>query len=113
MSVAVRLGTVDDLPAVGELYREWGYRSSAEPKDTLIVAEHDRRIVGVARLVTEFGHVVLRGMRVQPAFQRTGVGSRILTLAAEALTGRECFGVPYLHLLSFYGRAGFREIEAR
>ena len=112
MSVAVRLGVANDFPAVAELYLEWGYRSAAEPDDTLIVAEHDHRIVGVVRLTKESGHLVLRGMRVQPAFQRTGVGSQMLTLLVKQLKERECFGIPYDHLLSFYGRVGFREIEA-
>jgi predicted N-acetyltransferase YhbS len=110
VSVSVRLGTPDDLPHVDELYREWGYRSAAEPSDTLIVAEHDHRIVGVVRLTVEFGHRMLRGMRVQPAYQRTGVGSRMLTLAAKHIGARECFGIPYAHLLPFYARIGFAEI---
>jgi N-acetylglutamate synthase-like GNAT family acetyltransferase len=112
VSVEVRLGTADDLPAVAELYLEWGYRSSASPDDTLIIAEHDRRVVGVVRLAIEHDHMVLRGMRVQPAFQRTGVGTRMLELLVKQLKKRECFGIPYEHLLTFYGRAGFREIEA-
>ena len=112
MSVTVRLGTVEDLPHVAELYREWGYRSAAEPTDTLVVAEHDHRIVGVVRLTVEFGQRMLRGMRVQPAYQRTGVGTRMLELASTHIGDRECFGIPYAHLLSFYARIGFAEIAA-
>lgn len=105
----VRLGVADDLPLVAELYREWGYRSAAQPEDILIVAEHDHRIIGVVRLVEEHGHCVLRGMRVQPAYQRTGIGTQMLALAARHIGGRECFGVPYSHLLPFYARIGFQE----
>ena len=111
MSVSVRLGTPDDLPHVAELYREWGYRSAAEPADTLIVAEHDRRIVGVVRLTIEHGHRLLRGMRVQPAYQRTGVGTQMLELATKHIGARDCYGIPYAHLLPFYARIGFVEIE--
>ena len=110
MSVSVRLGTADDLPQVAELYREWGYRSAASGTDTLIVAEHDRRIIGVVRLTTEYGHRMLRGMRVQPAYQRTGVGTRMLELASRHIGPRECFGIPYAHLLPFYARIGFEAI---
>lgn len=110
MSVTIRLGTADDLPQVADLYREWGYRSAAHPNDTLIIAEHDKRIVGVVRLLVEHGHRMLRGMRVQPAYQRTGVGTRLLELAAQHIGGRECFGIPYIHLLPFYARIGFVEI---
>ncbi|HEX7938757.1 MAG TPA: GNAT family N-acetyltransferase [Gemmatimonadaceae bacterium] len=111
MSVSVRLGTSTDLPEVAELYREWGYRSAAESTDTLIVAEHDHRIVGVVRLTVEHGCRMLRGMRVQPAYQRTGVGTQMLELAARHIGARECFGIPYSHLLPFYARIGFAEIE--
>lgn len=110
MSVTVRLGTADDLLQVHDLYKEWGYRSAAHASDTLIVAEHDRRIVGVVRLTIEYGHRMLRGMRVQPAFQRTGVGTQMLELAAKHIGARECFGIPYTHLLPFYARIGFAEI---
>ncbi|MEK7402931.1 MAG: GNAT family N-acetyltransferase [Gemmatimonadota bacterium] len=110
MSVAVRLGAADDLPHVAELYREWGYRSAAHPSDTLIVAENDHRIVGALRLVVEDGHCVLRGMRVQPAYQRTGVGTRMLELAVKHIGARECFGIPYEHLLPFYAKVGFVEV---
>jgi len=110
VSVTVRLGAADDLPQVADLYVEWGYRSAAHPSDTLIVAEHDHRIVGVVRLTVEFGHRMLRGMRVQPAFQRTGVGTQMLQLAAKHIGARECFGIPYTHLVPFYGRIGFVEI---
>ena len=110
MSVTVRLGTADDLAQVADLYTEWGYRSAAHPNDTLIDAEHDHRIVGVVRLTVEHGHRMLRGMRVQPAFQRTGVGTQMLSLAARHIGDRECFGIPYSHLLPFYAKIGFAEI---
>src|SRR6185295_15892480 len=91
VSVTVRLGTADDLPHVADLYTEWGYRSAAHPGDTLVVAEHDHRLVGVVRLTVEYGHRMLRGMRVQPAYQRTGVGTQMLQLAAKHIGTRECF----------------------
>lgn len=109
MTVVVRLGSAEDLPGVAELYREWGYRSGAQPEDTLIVAEHEHRVVGVVRLAREHGHMLLRGMRVQPVFQRSGVGSRMLALLVRQLSGQECYAIPYSHLLAFYGQAGFRE----
>lgn len=107
--VAVRLGAADDLPAVAELYREWGYRAAARPEDTLIVAEDNGALVGVVRLAREHGHVVLRGMRIQPAYQRSGLGTRMLELLVQHLQGN-CYCLPYSHLLGFYARVGFREI---
>jgi N-acetylglutamate synthase-like GNAT family acetyltransferase len=110
VSVTVRLGSASDLPQVADLYTEWGYRSAAHPGDTLVVAEHDHRLVGVVRLTVEYGHRMLRGMRVQPAYQRTGVGTQMLQLATKHIGERECFGIPYTHLLPFYSKIGFVEI---
>ena len=110
MTVTVRLGSAADLPAVAELYREWNYRAKALPEDLLVVAEHESRVVGVVRRAIEHSHHVLRGMRVQPALQRSGVGTRMLKLFVEELGDHECFALPYVHLLGFYGQVGFREI---
>jgi N-acetylglutamate synthase-like GNAT family acetyltransferase len=107
--VDVRLWSSRDLPAVAELYRGWGYRSAAHSRDVLVVAEHAGRIVGVVRLVREHGHTLLRGMRVQPEFQRGGVGTRMLRLFVQQLSG-DCYCIPFSHLLGFYGQVGFREI---
>lgn len=109
-NVAVRLGSAADLPAVAELYRAWNYRSQARPDDLLVVAEDEGRVVGVVRLAIEHGHEVLRGMRVQPAFQRSGIGTRMLALLVQQLRSHECFAIPYVHLLGFYGQCAFREI---
>jgi N-acetylglutamate synthase-like GNAT family acetyltransferase len=108
--VTVRLGAAADLPAVVELYREWRYRGGVQPDDRLVVAEHDGRIVGVVRLTREHGHTMLRGMRVQPPYQRSGVGTRMLRLFEQQLED-ECLCVPFAHLLGFYGQIGFQEIS--
>src|SRR5262245_46079982 len=108
--VEVRLAMPADLPAVAELYREWGYRSAAQPSDVLVVAERAGRLVGVVRMVHERGYTLLRGMRVQPELQRGGVGTRMLQLFVSQLSG-DCYCIPYPHLFGFYGQVGFREIS--
>ena len=111
MTVAVRVGTSADLPAVAELYRAWNYRTKALPTDQLVVAEDAGRVIAVVRHVVEHGHHMLRGMRVQPAYQRSGIGSRMLEAFVKQLGEHECFALPYVHLLGFYGQVGFREIQ--
>jgi len=41
-------------------------------EDALLLAEHDGELIGIVRLTTEEGVVVLRGMQVHPRFQRPG-----------------------------------------
>ena len=88
--VVVRLGTSRDLPAAEAIYREWRYRGGIQPEDGLVVADDG-------------------GMRVQPDYQRGGIGTRMLRLFVQQLDD-DCFCVPYAHLLGFYGQAGFREL---
>lgn len=110
MSVSVRLGVASDFAAVVELYNALNSRSTAIPGDVLVVADNEGRIIGVVRLAIEHGHCILRGMRVRPEFQRTGIGTRMLRRFLEPLGGRECFAIPYSHLLGFYGQIGFHEV---
>jgi len=107
--VVVRLGTSRDLPAVEAIYREWRYRGGIQPEDGLVVADDGGRVVGVVRLTREHDCTMLRGMRVQPDYQRGGIGTRMLRLFVQQLDD-DCFCVPYAHLLGFYGQAGFREL---
>lgn len=50
---------------------------------------------------------MLRGMHVDPAHQRAGVGRRLLANLIAGLAGAECFCIPFTHLTTFYGRVGF------
>jgi GNAT superfamily N-acetyltransferase len=63
------------------------------------------------RIADEHGVLVLRGMRVAESVQRRGIGTRLLEEIAAWLGPRECFCVPYAHLVSFYAQAGFVQIE--
>jgi predicted N-acetyltransferase YhbS len=107
--VVVRLGAPRDLAAVEAIYREWRYRGGVQPEDGLVVADDGGRVVGVVRLTREHGCTMLRGMRLQPGYQRGGIGTRMLRLFVQQLDD-ECFCVPYAHLLDFYGQVGFRVV---
>ena len=68
-------------------------------------------LIGIVRLTTEEGVVVLRGMQVHPTFQRQGIGKRLLAAVAQELDGKGCFCIPYAHLVGFYGGIGFHLTE--
>jgi N-acetylglutamate synthase-like GNAT family acetyltransferase len=105
--VQVRRATDTELPDVLRLYAAWQYSGEVRPEDAIFIAEQDGCLIGVVRLVAEGGTTVLRGMRVQPDFQRQRIGSRLLDAAVAALGRQECYCIPYAHLVDFYGRAGF------
>jgi N-acetylglutamate synthase-like GNAT family acetyltransferase len=67
--------------------------------------------MGVARLCSERGAIVLRGMRVRSDVQRQGIGRKLLARVQQAIGSEVCYCIPYIWLRSFYGEAGFREVR--
>jgi GNAT superfamily N-acetyltransferase len=111
MLIEVRCAMAEDDSRVVNFYAERGYGGGIRPEDAVLLAECDGELVGIVRLATEEGVVVLRGMQVHPRFQRQGIGKRLLATIAEELDGRGCFCIPYAHLAGFYGGIGFHIIE--
>jgi N-acetylglutamate synthase-like GNAT family acetyltransferase len=93
-------------------YRDNDYRPAISPADVIVVAEHEGVLCGAVRLCREHGVLVLRGMRVSEVMRGQGIGTGLLQAVAPVIGARECFCIPHRHLCSFYGRAGFVEIEA-
>jgi GNAT superfamily N-acetyltransferase len=86
-------------------------RRKIDPADTVWIAERAGEAVGIVRIAAEHGTLVLRGMRIAEHARRQGLGTRMLQAIAEWLGHRECYCVPYAHLVGFYGQIGFAEIE--
>jgi GNAT superfamily N-acetyltransferase len=101
-----------ELGDVANLYAEAGYGAAIDPADTVIVAKIRGELVGAVRLCTEEGVTVLRGMQIRGAFQRQGIGSRLLAACRPFLETRQAFCLPYAHLVTFYAAAGFEVAAA-
>jgi GNAT superfamily N-acetyltransferase len=111
MLIEVRRAMAEDISRAANFYAERRYGDGIRPEDAVLLAEHDGVLVGIVRLITEEGVVVLRGMQVHPRFQRLGIGKRLLATVAQELDGRRCFCIPYAHLVGFYGGIGFHVME--
>jgi predicted N-acetyltransferase YhbS len=103
----IRLAAPNELGAVRSLYASWGYGGGVAAEDAVFVAEQAGEIIGMVRRTIEMEVMMLRGMQVAPAERGKGVGTALLKEFVEQLGGRECFCVPYSHLLDFYGGSGF------
>jgi GNAT superfamily N-acetyltransferase len=90
-----------------ELYAEAGYGAAIAPTDTILVAKSDALLVGVVRLCAEEGVTVLRGMQIRGAFQRQGIGAKLLMACQPYLDRQTAFCLPYAHLVHFYAAANF------
>ena len=111
MLIEVRRAMAEDISRVLKFYAERRYGGGIRPEDALLLAEHDGELIGIVRLTTEEGVVVLRGMQVHPRFQRQGIGKRLLGTVAQELDGKGCFCIPYAHLVGFYGGIGFHVMD--
>lgn len=105
--VIIRVAGWHELERVRGLYQEWGYNGGAEPSNTVLLAERNGEILGIVRCTFEDGVVMLRGMQVASTAQRLGIGTMLLDAFLQQLGDRECYCIPYAHLIAFYGRAGF------
>ena len=88
MLIEVRRAMAEDISRVLKFYAERHYGGGIRPEDALLLAEHDGELIGIVRLTTEEGVVVLRGMQVHPRFQRQGIGKRLLAAVAQALDAK-------------------------
>ncbi len=92
-------------------YRSVGYSGGVLPEDSVVGARLGGSLIGLVRLSREHGGLTLRGMQVAQAFQRRGIGSRLLETLAVRIADEECFCLPHEWLAGFYGQIGFERIE--
>ncbi len=104
----VRVARPEELLRVREAYSAWGYNGGCESDDVVLLAERDREMLGVVRCTLEHGIVMLRGMQVAPHVRRQHVGTCLLESFVARLQGRECYCIPFAHLVAFYERGGFQ-----
>lgn len=96
-----------DLDRIAAFYRTAGYGGGVSADDITLAATVAGQIVGAVRLCREAAVTVLRGMQVDPAFQRQGIGRTLLRHCLPHLEGGAAYCLPYAHLAGFYGEAGF------
>lgn len=107
----IRIARPDEYSRVLAVYAALGYRRTIDPADTVWLAESAEEAVGIVRVAAEQGTLVLRGMRIAEHARRRGLGTQMLQLIAMWLRDRECYCVPYPHLVGFYGQIGFAVID--
>ncbi len=107
----IRIARPGEYSRILAVYAALGYGRMIDPADTVWLAETVEEAVGIVRVAAEQGTLVLRGMRVAEYARRQRLGTRMLHAIAEWLRDRECYCVPYPHLVGFYGQIGFAVIE--
>ena len=106
--IEVRPARASEWDAAHACYRRNDYGGTMQPDDHPVVAIVDGEVVGVVRLAPEHGHQLLRGMFIDEAHRRAGLGSRMLEALAAEMEDAPCWLVCGPHLIGFYGQIGFR-----
>ena len=108
--IIVRTARAREYPHLADLYECWGYGGGLNASDTIHVAEANGQVIGIVRRTVEHDVLMLRGMQVDPAYRRQGVGTLLLRALVADVAGRECFCIPFDHLATFYRQGGFEVI---
>lgn len=105
--IQIRIARPDEHSRVLSIYAAMGYRRTIDPADIVWLAENADEPVGIVRIAAEQATLVLRGMRIVEHARRQRLGTRMLEAISTWLGDRECYCVPYPHLVNFYALAGF------
>lgn len=99
---------------VDAFYESVGSVHRARDEDTFFLLKEGDRVIGTVRYCVEEGVSLLRSMNVHPDYRGKKFGG-ILLDAFEGFVEKNgdqiVFGIPYAHLMSFYGQIGFHEIN--
>jgi GNAT superfamily N-acetyltransferase len=106
----IRIARPEEHARALATYEAWGYGGGVQPDDVVYLAETGGELVGIVRRTREHEVTMLRGMQVAPEWRGRGIGRQLLRALVADLGTDECLCVPYTHLTSFYGAAGFVEI---
>lgn len=94
-----------------EFYQQAGYLRAVSKEDDVYYAEKNGQKLGVVRVSNEHGYPVLRGMQILESYRGRGIGSELLEFLQESIGPEPMFCIPNDHLVNFYGKIGFSEIE--
>lgn len=113
-SVTISAGTAKPLlDEIKRFYQRNDYTGPTREDDQVVVAQKNSDVVGVVRLVEEQGVVLLRGMYIDETMRRQGIGQRMLESFQDVLnqnSAHETYLICGHHLISFYGRIGFKPV---
>jgi len=101
----------EDYSDITSFYQGCGYSCQLYESDLVIQARENGEVVGAVRLCQEEGKLVLRGMYVSEEKQGLGIGTALLHETSIEIGNRECWCIPYTHLVRLYRRGGFQEAQ--
>jgi GNAT superfamily N-acetyltransferase len=94
---------------VRNFYEKTTYKNilSIRAEDEIVAAYENDEIVGLFRICVEKGTYVLRGFFVLKEYQRKGIGSMMMKVFENELSGRICYLICRKVLNGFYRKMGF------
>lgn len=109
--VIVESPTAEEINQAQEFYSSVGYTTKIIPNDKVILAFHKHSVVGVVRLCCEENCYILRGMQIDPNYQRQKIGTHLIYVLNKYIGSQTCWCIPHSWLESFYNQIGFEKID--
>ena len=95
------------LPLVKQFYKKNGMRAQAPKGELIYIASIQNTIVAAVRLSPAGATHLLRSMCVSADKRQCGIGTALLNYLQPQLNDIDCYCFPFIHLQSFYEKAGF------
>jgi N-acetylglutamate synthase-like GNAT family acetyltransferase len=118
-SVIIKIAELNEKPSILSFYRKCNYRDiqGINLDDIFIIAKKNDAIIGVCRLSEEpintKEFLILRGINIDPKYQRHGIGIIILEMADKLTKARKCYLIGQVHLESFFHHIKFIKIQEK
>jgi len=109
--VTIELAELTDFNAVLDLYSSCKCKGVIDPRDTIVIARNNKKLIGAARLCVENEMNILRGMQIVPSMQRQKIGSKMLYFCLPLMQKQTTYCISYSHLTNFYNQIGFQLIS--
>jgi len=106
MDIQIRSAKIEEFELVLNFYKQVGYLGGLCHDDRVVVAMDGGQLVAAGRLSIEKETLVLRGMQVDPEYQRQGIGRVILNQLIDMID-MDCYCIPHRYLENFYKSVGF------
>ena len=101
---------IADKTAIDTFYVEQGYHSNWSETERAFICRHEDKVIGAVKVERIEGVSILRGMYIDEAFQKMGLGSQFLQHIEPILNETLSYCMPLAHVASFYTQIHFNEV---
>ncbi|MDX1453078.1 MAG: GNAT family N-acetyltransferase [Oleiphilaceae bacterium] len=97
------------MPLAKRFYSEQQYRCRFDRNSQIYALYLKQKMIACVQIDREHNYYFLRAMVVAKNYRRQGLASQLLNAVAPYISTKDCWCLPFVHLVSLYQTAGFSE----